>query len=488
MLCKNCEYRLWNLTSRICPECGAPFAPSDFNFVPGSVRFCCPHCAQEYYGTALNGHLVPFDFDCVRCSRHITMDEMVLLPAEGLEEEQTQFAKLPWLERKKRGFFRAWFSTLGMALVRPGEAIAMTPAEGAVASCWGFALFTALVTLCVGAAPFLIMFAGFAPLPGGAVFAPLLTTLGTLLLMVLGGLIVWGLSAHALLLLTGRKKGGIGRTYQSLCLSSGANIVSAVPCLGLYVGWLWWLISAVIMVKAGQRVGGLRAALAVLALPLCALIGGGVWFGYQFNAAMTTARSASTMNETSAVADAIMSYAEMHDYRGPKHGLQLVVDGFLEGGAFTIPASATIAEEIPVGAGSLYGFNDAEPAEQRRLAAAAAAGLPAGVIAHRVGDFVFTYHGAVLNECPADLWIVIQSHDPDALGADPVSQSTLLVAGKADGALEFLVQAALASALKKQNELRAGLNLPPLPDPATVTHDQPAIAGAQAAEAADTTP
>lgn len=65
MRCKKCDYRLWNLPSRVCPECGQPFRPSEFEFPVNSVQFRCPHCNQSYYGTGEKGHLVPIEFECV---------------------------------------------------------------------------------------------------------------------------------------------------------------------------------------------------------------------------------------------------------------------------------------------------------------------------------------------------------------------------------------------------------------------------------------
>src|SRR5574341_95612 len=118
MFCKQCGYRLWNLRSRICPECGTAFRPSEFEFVGNAVQFCCPHCGQDYYGTGASGHLVPIEFDCVKCGRHIHMDEMVVLPTSGVEEEQTKVEHMPWLD-PSRGWVKAWLSTIGMALVRP---------------------------------------------------------------------------------------------------------------------------------------------------------------------------------------------------------------------------------------------------------------------------------------------------------------------------------------------------------------------------------
>ena len=88
MRCEHCGYRLWLLLSRRCPECGTEFKPSDFEFVPHAVQFCCPHCNQAYYGTSSQGHLRPIEFDCVSCGRHIHMDEMVMMPTDGVDEEQ----------------------------------------------------------------------------------------------------------------------------------------------------------------------------------------------------------------------------------------------------------------------------------------------------------------------------------------------------------------------------------------------------------------
>src|SRR5688500_7671887 len=107
MRCKSCDYSLWNLKARECPECGAGFVPSDFEFVPGAVRFCCPKCDQEYYGNGAKGHITPRQFTCVTCASVVDLDEMILRPRDGIEEPQTLPGVMPWLERKKRGRIRA---------------------------------------------------------------------------------------------------------------------------------------------------------------------------------------------------------------------------------------------------------------------------------------------------------------------------------------------------------------------------------------------
>ena len=112
MYCRNCDYSLWNIPGRQCPECGDAFLPSEYEFKPGAVKFCCPDCSQQYYGTSYKGHLRPNEFDCVECGRHLEMDEMTLLPAEGWDEHSVGSATSPWV-RPNKGLIKRWFCTVG---------------------------------------------------------------------------------------------------------------------------------------------------------------------------------------------------------------------------------------------------------------------------------------------------------------------------------------------------------------------------------------
>jgi len=480
MRCRTCEYRLWNLTSRHCPECGTPFRPSDFQFVPNSVRFCCPHCSQEYYGTASNGHLVPFAFNCVACRQPVNMDDMVLLPAEGYEEEQTEIEQLPWLVREKRGYVRSWLSMIGLALIRPGRVMELAPVSGAAGSAWWFAILTTTLASCLSMFPFVIL-----PMVMGGGGGALSGISGLALATMFGAVVIiaaWGLVTHLALRVTGKVRGTIGRTYQGLCFSSGAHMISAVPCLGFYLGWIWWLVSAVIMVKEGQKVGGLRAAVAVLLFPLLLIGGGGTLAVLSLSRAMSAMSSMQApikTDEASKLTEAVMTYAEAHDYHGPGHALVLVAAGLVDSDAFVTTFSTTTSADVPVGAGDLNDFAHRSASEKAQAAADAGAALPPGVIAHRVGDFVFTYHGATLNECPAGLWLVVLAHDPDARVSPPATGNArflTIAAGCADGSVRYFIRSALAAELSQQNSLRVQAGLPPLPDPFTVTHDKPAVA------------
>ena len=497
MRCKVCEYRLWNLPSRQCPECGTPFRPSDFEFVPNSVRFCCPHCNQAYYGTDAHGHLVPREFDCVQCAAHVHMDDMVLLPTAGLEEEETQVEQMPWLDRSRRGFMRGWWSTVGHALVRPSRLMQLTPLHASTASAWWFAVVTNTLLLLLTATVFLILpiLVLRMPMFGTSGGAPVWAMGAPAAGVCCGGLTgfvlftaVEGLMAHGLLRLTGRTAGGLGRTYQAVCYSSGANAVSAVPCLGWYFGWVWWMVSAVVMVKEGQRVGAGRAALAVLTFPVLGIAAGVALWLSAFLAAMSATGSATPTSlsytgtggapaptETQTVTTAILDYANQHAGRGPDHALRLLADGFVMADDFVLVDTATYTEDVPLGIGFLDGFGDLAPDQQDRCVRLTADALPAGTVAHRLGDFVFTYHGADLRTAPRSLWTVMLWPDPEANASAGTARNVYLnfSVGLADGTIQTCPARSLQTALDTQNQLRATQRLAPLPHPATIKHVRP---------------
>ena len=476
MRCKDCDYRLWNLTTSMCPECGRPFKPSEFEFVLNSVRFCCPHCDQPYYGTGENGHLVPDEFDCVSCHKHIHMDEMVLFPTHEVREEQTEVDHHPWLERKKRGVFRGWFATIGRAMVGPGKLMRVTPETGSVLAAWWFSFLVVLITYVVGLGLIII-----APAFVGGGFEGIVLLLGPLVVLAMMG--VWGLMIHGMLILLCRQRGGLGRTFQAVCYSSGTCVVAAVPCLAHMLApvvAVWWPISAILMIKEGHQISGGRAAAAVLPLPLLmvlgvvGLIGWGVFFAFNIMPAKLAKATAvaQTMASAQTPTQAVLTYASQNQGRGPRHAVQLIADGSLAASDVIVPTSTTVETDIPVGDVSLARLMTLTPESQAAFADAAADLLPPNTIAHRLGDVVFTYHGMDLTKANPNLWIVITSLDPDAGNAG--SPQAFVSFGLAGGGTQMLPAQAMVSSLSAQNDARALYGLPPLPDPSTVTHDQPA--------------
>ncbi len=517
MRCKNCDYRLWNLKSRQCPECGTPFVPSEFEFLLNSIQFCCPHCNQSYYGTGDKGHLVPVQFACVSCAEQIHMDDMVVLPTAGVDEEETKLDPMPWQKRHRTSVIKAWFSTVGRALVAPGRLIRSVPIESSVSSAVWFAVITNTIfflasSITVMVIPVIMAFSmsrmgptGGGPMgpgmPGPGAMAATMAAgmagaLGAGLLIVSMLMLVTGLVAHGLLRLTGKTQSTIGRTFHAVCYSSGANVGSAVPCLGLYFGWIWWLVSAVLMVREGQRVHGGRAAFAVLTTPALGLAAIIAWIVVSvFSATTNFAMSGTAATQT--VLTGLLAYAGEQNKLGPDHAIQLVSGGFVTGFDLVATVSDTLEEDIPVANTSLAKFTGLPSEDVSQAVQAAIDALPAGTIAHRLGDFVFTYHGIDLANADPGLWLVIMSPDPDVNASAPTGQTSVQlqgqgvnlgsttafgnvpVVGLADGTSLAVPFGGFPQTLRMQNRLRAKYNLPPLPDPATVTHAKPAVAGNQ---------
>lgn len=482
MNCKNCNYPLWQLKARVCPECGTPFKPSDFEFVLNSVRFCCPDCGQEYYGTGADGHLDPIEFDCVNCKRHLHMDQMVLRPAEGVDERQTSPSPMPWLERKRIGFFKGWMRTIGRALVMPGRLIESVPEDSSLGSAWVFAVLTYLATMMVLFVPMMVLMAISAAGMGGGMGGGL-TMLFEMAVAILVGILVflfaifmWANITHGLLKLTGKTAFGIHRTFQVICYSSGANVASGVPCVGGYFGWIWWTISATIMLRAGQRVSGWRAALAGVLPPVLvvgSLVGLYVALIISVMGMASGAVAQISTSGTQTLCTAIIDYAKSEGNGfGPDHALRLIESDSINSYDF-MDMSPGMTPSIVNGADimDIETFSD-----DRRLAAiqTVADTLPDDVIAHRLGGYVFTYHGIDITNADPGLWIVIAQSDQQAMqafGNIPIS----ITVGRVDGTTRTYSPEAFPLALKKQNELRAKAGLPPLPDPAKVTSDNPAV-------------
>lgn len=478
MRCKQCDYPLWNLSARVCPECGRPFAPSEFEFIPSSVQFRCPHCAQEYYGTAPNGHVVPPDFDCVRCERHIAMDEMVLLPAAGLQEEQTVRDHIPWLERGGKPV-RAWFKTVGRSLFQPGRLARSMPPEGRGLQAWWFAVLTHAVVITVGWLPLLLL---FLMIPGGGPPAGAFASFVVGSIFAAAALIpLWGVLAHGILRLTGETEHPLGATIRTVCYASGADVILAVPCLGSYIAWIWSGVSAAIMLSTAQKVGGFRAALAAFLPPLAAFA---CFVMLMFLPAYMVSRTVNsgpppsarrllTYQNAPAAASAVLAYANAHGGSAPGHGAHLVRSNDL--------APAKLSEtgnldEVRIGSVPLSRFILLSPDQERSVADAAAAALPKNVVAHRVGDIVFTYHGMSLTNPDPDLWLAVAWPDPDNPARNGPPRGA--VAGLAGGAgVLYITPDQWPAQLAAQNALRAQNGLPPLPDPSTVTTDTPATAG-----------
>lgn len=279
--CKTCNYALWNVRARLCPECGSPFAVRDFVFNPNAVQFKCPHCEQSYYGTdAQNGHLIPPDFDCVRCQTHISMDEMVLTPTEGVSEQQTVGALHP-MHTPHRGFFRRWLATVGMSCFTPTRLIKVTDITRDTRVAIKFFLATVLISSMIGVGSIYVLVSMI------GMRARLSDALQLLVGYIVGvgvvclATLIWNSVVHLLVVATGPGK-GIERTVQCVCLASGPLVLTSVPLLSFHlapIAVLWWIINVAVILTEGHKISPWRSMLAaVFPFILLAIIIAGLIF------------------------------------------------------------------------------------------------------------------------------------------------------------------------------------------------------------------
>lgn len=478
MFCKHCDYPLWQIRNRICPECGTAFRPSEFEFRPNSVRFCCPHCGQAYYGTDGRGHLTPRSFACVSCRAAIDMDEMVLLPAEGVPEHQTRADVMPWLRRDEVGRVAGWFRTCVLGLFAPVRLARLIEPPAPGQAFWFATINTALFLSASLAFGFgiMLLFTMAGPAPAAAML-PIVTLYGGLILMTLVFLLIWAVIAHGLLRLTGKTAHGFGRTFEMLCYGSPSLLLTAVPCFGTHLlplSAIWWAVSGVLMVWAGQGVRAWRAVLAVAA-PVLVLLAAGVVgivllivrVNSAMQTAMTTMRTTAGRSEAGPIGDALLAHRDAGG-AWPAHALELVRDGHVTASQFV-----TSAWQFAPGsqAPNTIQFDMLGPEELSAAVDRAARAMPDGVIAHRFGDFVFTYHGIDPADPPEGLWIAILWPQPDLSNAPAFAPDPVVVL--ADGTIQSGSAQGFDARLSAQNALREHHGLAPLPHPRNVSADEP---------------
>lgn len=495
--CRNCEYPLWNLKTRQCPECGADFLPSSYEFEPHSTRFCCPHCDHPYYGTSETGHVEPSAFACLKCGAVITLDDMVLRPGLGVDEQRTKRTSMPWLERKDHGRIRAWFMMIGRAMVTPRDLAASVPSETPLLGAWLYALLTVGLIAAAGVGLPQIVFAfprvlwsggsAVTMAPLAIVTQALAWVVGT---VVVGGAVLWLWAgfAHVVLLLTGGASGGARRTCHAFFYSAGASVLSAVPCFGILLGWIWWSVSAGVMLAQMHRVHALRGIVAVGLFPGVVV---GVMIGVMFYSMWTSMATFGGGGPGGAPTQQVWTFNQaivqsLTGAAAPTHAAELLLTSTWQptgyaptpATSFLDPSTNTRLEDVPLGDTTLAAFEKATRSQQLQSIIATMESLPAGMIAHRLGDFVFTYHGATLSAA-SPLWLVVMIPDPDV---NPLTPETRIAIGSSDMQVSTATLAELPGLLATQNAARASAGLGPLPDLTTVTHAAPAVSRAEEGE------
>ena len=477
MRCKACNYPLWQIAARNCPECGTRFAPSEFEFVVNAVRFCCPHCQQAYYGTGPQGQPVPRGFDCVSCSKLIDVDQMVLLPALNVTEQQTAGLNVPWIDRRTQAWFGAFFSTFALGVGNPAGLIDHVPETSSFrrAFIYGSLHLTLHSFLGLGwivLFPF-VMAGAFGLGRGAGALVGLAASVAVALLGPVALLLVWILAAHGVLRVSGPTAAGLSRTAHAVCYSAGNNFLGAIPCVGIYLSpfaYLWWAISGGFMLARAQRVSGWRAGVA-MALPavvalagIGGLVGWVVWIESRSNpgpwrtANISASANGSGFTTAGSAAYSMAVTLNELDVGGPldAHASRLLLDGDLDPEDLLLPGSLSTTDNCSINGIPLGMFRFDAGHLEPIVKALDSPGQ------HRVGDFVFVAKGIDPKTADERLWLAIGWPDPALNLAQP--QEVELV--KTQGAAELIRHDDFQKRLEEQNVLRTELGLPPVRHPA----------------------
>lgn len=483
MRCRQCDYSLWTIQGRTCPECGAPFKPSDYQFQRGSVAFRCPHCSQDYYGTSPEGHLEPRAFDCVRCGKHISMDEMVLEPAEGMgtADDRTTALRNPWLDRAAIGRVRAWFQSVGKVLGDPnGFAGSLRPgAPNADAwkffgVCLGVQVILSMICAAPGAIIFLTGGMGAAPpmpkslIVWSFVWPAVEPIIYHVAIVFLGAAVM-----HLLLLMLRTASYPFSRTLQlALYAEGGVTVLAAIPCVNI-IARLWWAVIVAFLLGRGQRchpgIGAVAAVpIIILAFVLSIVMGVAPMMGVlgpagvmrTWTMSSTTSSTVGGTNPASGFGANLATAAA----DGAATPLDALADGDITGeGLMHVVApegsgagiGGLAFGEVLVGAGS-----ELVRAEAARMAAR----LPPSPAPFRVGQAIFCYRGVPASATQIAGGVVTSPWLAISISRDPAGSVTTYAAG---GERTF-PRSQLASELVLENARRATVGLPAIPDPATM--------------------
>jgi hypothetical protein len=469
--CRNCEYPLWRTARRECPECGEAFAPSAYSFRPGTVLFRCPHCREGYYGTRRGsgeidggeGHLEPSAFDCVGCGRPLTMDEMVLEPAPGVDEAQTGPEPNPWTERARLGMFRAWLKSVLWILGSPTAFIRGLPRSTPVSESVIFAGITASFGAVIGLGFVLLglviaaFFTGTVAGAGSYVLTQVALALVNIVFSIVAGLVA-GLVAHGFLWIFGGTRGTLGRSMPAILFSNGGanalNLVVFCPCVTL-IAPIWWCVSMSAMLREVHRT---TTAKAVTASILAAI----TW-------AVSLALSAGTAAIIGAQGGGL-TFTAAGMTLGSGLTSTLDEDAFFDGGnVHATPFEAMAAEDMPIGeflelvapggtAGALGFSRDAffnlSAGELRELHVELTALLPEDNQPYRLGRTIFVHRNTGRRSAS---WLAVM------LPAVPTAEDARFAIIRRRSVVT-IDREAFAEHLAAENKRRSETDEPPLPD------------------------
>jgi hypothetical protein len=198
---------------------------------------------------------------------------------------------LPWEHRQELGFLKAYFDTVSMVLVKPGEAFALMKTEGDMMGPMLFALIGGCAGIIVSVLVQLALHSiGFMADRQSAIFGMGVVGIWSLAYIILAPVIVIALAfiisgiLHLCLMLVGGAKKSFETTFRVVCFSSGSTyLLSMIPFCGGLVAAVWNIVVEIIGLARAHETDTGKAAMAVL-LPMIVCCGGGLLFAFLIGA------------------------------------------------------------------------------------------------------------------------------------------------------------------------------------------------------------
>ena len=193
---------------------------------------------------------------------------------------------LPWEHREQLGFLKAYFDTVSMVLLKPGEAFALMKTEGDMMGPLLFALIGGCAGIIVSVLVQLALHSiGFMADRQSAMFGMGVVGLWSIGYIILSPVIVIVFAfiisgiLHLCLMIVGGAKKSFETTFRVVCFSSGSTyLLSMIPFCGGMIAGVWNIVVEIIGLARAHETDTGKAVMAVL-LPIIVCCGGLILLG-----------------------------------------------------------------------------------------------------------------------------------------------------------------------------------------------------------------
>jgi len=234
---------------------------------PAKGMVICPQCGFEQ----------PETDECIKCgvimSKYVQFQEMAR-SYEGQVREISSKEYTPW--ESGEGFIAAFFRTTQEVLFSPTKFFKKVAAGKGYGSPFIFAMISGVVGIGVVLLWQWLFFSGMVPPQIRSLTAySLLPTFAIILIpfWVAFSIVIGSGIIHLCVMIVGGNRKGFEATFRALSYSHSAMLFYIVPVIGSFVGYIYFLILAIIGVREGHEISTGKAVIGVLLPLIIALVG-----------------------------------------------------------------------------------------------------------------------------------------------------------------------------------------------------------------------